>query len=212
MYSIIDNGVAFEVGAADRDVGRREYIGDVASRAEEQHGVLQSLFLDPQPKRFRLDAVAGDQDLQLRELGTQEVRGIDEHLECLLRAELTDRRHDRGFGGDPELSANIRARRDRCRHGIRQDADAFWGDAFDLDHALAVGVGDGDEGICQARDHDPVERRANSLPGEVVARGCPALLVRDHDRYPGQAAEHGAPEVGPELVGVQHVDALTAKH
>ena len=78
--------------------------------------------------------------------------------------------------------------------------------AFEGDHALAVGRGDGHEAVGEAADQLPVQE----APHRVALVG-PRLLVADDDRHAGQPPDHGRPHVGAEHVAVEDLDPLAAQ-
>ena len=89
---------------------------------------------------------------------------------------------------------------------VRKHDDLLGWDTLELDHPLAIALGHRDEDVRQAADDVTVEEPSHRLP--LVG---PRLLMRDHDRHAGDAAEDRPPQVGAEHVRVDDVDGLVAK-
>ena len=84
-----------EVRAADRDVEGAEEVGDVVALPEQHHGAAEAELGDPLLEPGSLGPLADDQDPERRQIAGQLRRGLDQHVESLLRAQRADGADDR---------------------------------------------------------------------------------------------------------------------
>jgi Subtilase family len=198
---------ALEVRAVHGDVECLQHVGHIAARSEEQHRVREPELGGKGLESGALGAPAGDRDPQAG-ASRQELRGCpEEDVEALLRAQRPHAPHDRRIRGDSQLAPHVAAGRRRTpRNAVGQEENVPCGDALDLDHAPPILRGAGDEHVASTADQVLVDELAPPR-----ARERPAVLVCDHDRYAGQAAQDDGPCVRAEHVAMDDLYAAAAQ-